>query len=178
MRHHVVFTAHAAIVVDAEIPADADQPCGEVRTAIERLERLEQLEKDVLSEIFGFVLAADEFVRDVEHLAPVETHDVVPRALITFEATFDEGIDLRWRRSGRVNSHPSRAALRWRECAHDNMRFARVPTVPARRWRTCLRRRQHPVDRRTRSHTYLHLQRARDPRKLSRYRRGVRVVPA
>src|SRR4026209_495480 len=85
------------------------------------------------SNVFGFVLAPDELVRDVEHLAPVETHDLFPRALITFEATFDERIDLLRRSSGGINSHPSRAVLRWRECAHDNMRFARVPTVPARR---------------------------------------------
>ena len=50
---HVVLPADAAVVIDAEVAADADQPRREVRAAIERVERLEQLEEDVLREIFG-----------------------------------------------------------------------------------------------------------------------------
>src|SRR5438132_12399016 len=104
-----MLAAHAAVVVDAEIAADADQPGGEVRAAVEGRERLEQLEEDVLREIFRLVMAADELVRDVEDLAPVETHDRFPRGLITLEAAFDEGIDLLRRRSRGVSSHQRRS---------------------------------------------------------------------
>jgi hypothetical protein len=38
-------------------------------------QRLEDLEEDVLSEIFGLVVLADELVGDVEHLAPVLPDD-------------------------------------------------------------------------------------------------------
>src|SRR5206468_3518982 len=43
--------AHAPIVVDAQIAADTDQPCLEVRAPIEGVERLEDLEEDVLRQI-------------------------------------------------------------------------------------------------------------------------------
>ena len=67
--------ADAAVVIDAEIAADADQPRLEVGAAIERVERLVQLEEDVLREILGLIVPADELVGDVEDLAPIQADD-------------------------------------------------------------------------------------------------------
>ncbi len=52
--------ADAAVVVDTEVPADADQPRLEVRPPIEGVERLEQLQEDVLGQVLGFVVLAHE----------------------------------------------------------------------------------------------------------------------
>src|SRR5439155_6324689 len=78
--------AHAPVVIDAQVPADADQPRLKVRAAVERVERAEDLQEDVLCEIFGFVVFTDELVGDVEDLAPVLPDDEVPRRLIAVEA--------------------------------------------------------------------------------------------
>ena len=72
--------AHAAVVVDAQIAADADQPGLEVRPPVERVQRLEDLQEDVLREILGVVVLADELVGDVEYLAPVLTDNQLPGA--------------------------------------------------------------------------------------------------
>ena len=91
--------ADAAVVIDAQVAADADQPRLEVGAAVERVERLEQLEEDVLRQIFGLVVPADELVGDVEHLAPVQADDRLPRGLIAVQAALDELVD-RVRRRG------------------------------------------------------------------------------
>ena len=103
---------------------------------------------------------------------------VLPRGLVTVETTFDEGVDLLRRRSA------ASAAIRdVRGVDGGNARMITCdslvyqPFQPDRR-RARLRRRQRPIDRRTRGHADLHLQRARDPRVLSRDRRRVRVVSA
>src|SRR6185436_605468 len=88
----------AAIVIDAEVAADADQPRLEVRAAVEGTQRLEDLEKDVLREVLGLVVPADELVRDVEHLPPVLPDDGFPRQLIALEAPLDERLDALLRR--------------------------------------------------------------------------------
>jgi hypothetical protein len=80
-------------VVDAQVAADAHQPGLKIGAPIERVQRLEDLEKDVLRQIFGFVVAARELIRDVEHFAPVLPNDVFPRPLIAAEAALDKGID-------------------------------------------------------------------------------------
>jgi hypothetical protein len=85
--------ANAAIVIDAQIAADADQPRLKIRAPIERVERLKNLQEDVLREIFGFVVLADELVRDVENLAPVLADDLLPGDLIAVQAPFDERLD-------------------------------------------------------------------------------------
>ena len=87
--------ADAAVVIDAEVAADADQPRLEVGAAVERVERLVQLEEDVLRQIFGLIVAADELVGDVEHLAPVQADDRFPRRLIAVQAALDELVDRR-----------------------------------------------------------------------------------
>ena len=71
--------ADAAVVIDAEVAADADQPGLEVGAAIEGVERLEDLQEDVLRQILGLVVPADELVGDVEDLPPVLADDLVPR---------------------------------------------------------------------------------------------------
>ena len=80
-------------MIDAQVAADADQPGLEVRAPIERVERLEDLEEDVLREILGLVVLADELVGDVEHLAPVLADDLLPGELIAVQAALDQRLD-------------------------------------------------------------------------------------
>src|SRR5688500_7194377 len=100
-RHRLAFLADAAVVIDAEVPADADQPRLEIRAAIERLQRLENLDEDVLREIFRLVMLADELVGEVVHLAPVLPDDQVPGLLIAGKTPLDQqigrGISYDWR---------------------------------------------------------------------------------
>ncbi len=77
-RHRLAFLADAAVVVDAEVAADADQPGLEVRAPVERVQRLEDLQEDVLRQVLGLVVPADELVGEVEDLAPVLPDDLVP----------------------------------------------------------------------------------------------------
>ena len=97
--------ADAAVVVDAEIAADADQPGLEVGAAVERVERLVQLEEDVLRQVLGLVVPADELVGDVEDLAPVQADDRFPRRLIAVQAALDELVGRRRRRGRGVSGH-------------------------------------------------------------------------
>src|SRR5262249_11148765 len=90
---HLALLPDAAVMIDAEIPADADQPRLEVRAPIERVERLEHLQEDVLRQIFGLLVPADELVRDVEHLAPVLAHDGFPGELIARQAPLNQRLD-------------------------------------------------------------------------------------
>src|SRR5262245_59118969 len=80
----LAFLPDAAVVIDAEVAADADEPRLEVRAAVERVQRPEDLEEDVLRQILGLIVAADELVRDVEHLAAVLADDGFPGELIAF----------------------------------------------------------------------------------------------
>jgi hypothetical protein len=95
----LAFLPHAAVVIDAQVAAHADQPRLEVRAAVERVERLEDLEKDVLRQVLGFVVLGDELVRDVEHLPPVLPDNLFPRLLIAVETPLDQIVD-RGRRLG------------------------------------------------------------------------------
>ena len=92
-------------MIDAEIAADADQPRLEVGAAVERVERLVQLEEDVLRQVFGLVVPADELVGDVEDLAPVHADDRFPRRLIAVQAALDDLVDRRRRRRRSVSGH-------------------------------------------------------------------------
>ena len=74
-----------------QIPADADDPRLKVRPPIE-VERLEDLQEDVLRQVLGLVVLADELVRDVEHLPPVLPDDRFPGHLIAPEALLDQRI--------------------------------------------------------------------------------------
>jgi hypothetical protein len=80
-------------VIDAQVTAHADQPGLEIGAPIERVQRLENLEEDVLRQILGFVVAAGELVGDVEHLAAVLTHDLFPGPLIAAQAALDQRIN-------------------------------------------------------------------------------------
>src|ERR1700730_7005122 len=80
-----------------------------IRPPIERIERLEDLQKDVLREVLGFVVPADELVRDVEHLAPVLTDDQIPGALVTLQAPLNDRLD-GVRGGGRIGRHEARTA--------------------------------------------------------------------
>ena len=82
-------------MIDAQVAADADDPGLEVRPTVERIERLEDLEKDVLREVFRLVMLADELVRDVEDLPPVLADDSLPRSLVAGQALFDEAVGRR-----------------------------------------------------------------------------------
>ena len=88
-------------MIDAEVAADADQPGLKVRAPIERVQRLEDLEEDVLRQILGLVVAADELVGEVEDLAPVLPDDLLPRDLIAARGSA---------RSARRYSGPTRRA--------------------------------------------------------------------
>ena len=94
-------------MIDAEVAADADDPGLEVRATVERLQRLENLQEDVLREIFGFVVLADEFVRDIEDLAPVLAHDLFPGELIAGQALLDEAVRRGGLRSRGISRHAS-----------------------------------------------------------------------
>ena len=63
----------------AEIAADAHQPRLEVGAAVESIERLVQLEEDVLRQILGLIVPPHELVRDIEHLAAVQSDNGLPR---------------------------------------------------------------------------------------------------
>jgi len=86
----------AAVVIDAEIPADADEPRLEVRAPVEGRERLEDLQEDVLREIFRLVVPPDELVGDVEHLPPVPADDDLPGEIVAVQAPLDERFGLVW----------------------------------------------------------------------------------
>jgi len=92
-RDRLPLLAHAAIVIDAQVAADADDPRLEIRAPIERRQRLEDLQEDVLREVFGLVVLADELVRDVEDLAPVLPDDLLPGDLIALQAALNQRLD-------------------------------------------------------------------------------------
>ena len=56
------------------------------------VQRLEDLQEDVLGQIFGLVVLADELVGDVEDLPPVLADDRLPRDLIAAEALLDQAV--------------------------------------------------------------------------------------
>ena len=103
-------------MIDAQVAADADQPGLEVRAAIERVERLEQLQEDVLRQVLGLVVTADELVRDVENLPPVLADDRFPRGLIAAQTALDDLVGhLCWGEARQQTSRPdSRACARAR----------------------------------------------------------------
>ena len=95
------------------------EPGLEVRAPVERVERPENLQKDVLRQVFRFIVTADEPVRDVEDLPPVLPDDLIPtppdrrrgsarsaRRCLGADAT---GGSLRHRN---VTEHPRRETLR------------------------------------------------------------------
>ena len=106
-RDRLPLLPHAAVVIDAEVAADADDPGLEVRAPIERVQRLEDLQEDVLREILGLVVPADELVGDVEDLAPVLAHDLFPGDLIAGQALLDEAVGRGGLRSRGISRHAS-----------------------------------------------------------------------
>src|SRR5207245_11652972 len=92
--------ADAAVVIDAEVAADADQPRLKIRAPVERVERLEDLQEDVLREIFRLVVLADALVRHVGALPPVLADDLLPGDLIALQTALYQRLD-RVARSGR-----------------------------------------------------------------------------
>jgi hypothetical protein len=90
----------AAVVIDAQVAGDADQPGLEIGAAVEGAERLEDFQEDVLGEVLGFLVLADEFVGDVEDLAAVLPDDRLPRLLVAAQALLDQRFDFS-RRHGR-----------------------------------------------------------------------------
>src|SRR5688500_681680 len=94
-REHLAIAASAAVAIDAEVPADANQPGLKVRAAIERAERSKDLEENLLREVFRFFVRTDEPVRDVEDLSPVRRDDRFPRGLIALGRALD----------GHINGH-------------------------------------------------------------------------
>jgi hypothetical protein len=46
-----------------------------------------------LRKIFGKIVAADELVRNVEDLPPVQADDLLPRGLIAIQAALDDLVD-------------------------------------------------------------------------------------
>jgi hypothetical protein len=94
-------------VVDAQIPADADDPRLEIGAAIERAQRLEDLEEDVLREIFRLVVLADELVGDVEHFPPVLADDLLPCLLIAAQTLLDQGVRRRGLSCRGISRHAS-----------------------------------------------------------------------
>ena len=146
--------ADAAVVIDAEVAADADQPGLEVGAAVERVERLEDLEEDVLRQILGLVVLADELVGDVEHLAPVLADDLLPRLLIAGQAALDQLVDRsrQWRtgtqeasarRSPRRRGRRARGIITNRFFACQTRQTADF-TLRSERFMTCVSARRPP----------------------------------
>ena len=106
-RDRLPFLPHAAVVIDAQVAADADDPGLEIGAAIERVQRLEDLQEDVLRQIFRFVVLADELIGDVEDLAPVLAHDLFPGDLIARQALLDETVGRGGLRSRGISRHAS-----------------------------------------------------------------------
>jgi len=77
-------------MIDAEVAAHADQPRLKICAAVEGIERLEDLQEDLLREIFRLVVLADELVGHVEHFAPVLADDEIPGRLIVLEAPLNQ----------------------------------------------------------------------------------------
>src|SRR5262245_43853634 len=92
-------------MIDAQVTADADNPRLKIRPPIERVQRLEDLQKDILCQILRFVVLTDELVRDVEHFPPVLANDHVPGDLIAAQALLDEAVGRARLRGGGVNRH-------------------------------------------------------------------------
>ena len=80
-------------MIDAQVAADADEPGLKIRAPIERTERLEDLDEDILREVFGFLVASDEFIRDVEDFPPVLLDDRVPGELVALKTSLNERFD-------------------------------------------------------------------------------------
>ena len=99
------------IVIDAQIAADADEPRLKVGATIEGVERLVQLEEDVLREVLCLIVTTDELVRDVEHLPPVHADNRFPRRLIAIEAALDDLVGHLGRR-GCVRRHRDQTVAR------------------------------------------------------------------
>jgi hypothetical protein len=55
--------------------------------------RLEDLEEDVLRQVFRLIVLADELVGDVEDLPPVQPDDLLPGVLIARQTPFDQLVD-------------------------------------------------------------------------------------
>ena len=106
-RDRLPLLAHAAIVIDAQVAADADDPGLEIGAPVERLERLEDLQEDVLRQILGLVVLADELVGDVEDLSPVLADDGVPGRLVAAQTLLDEAVGRDRLRGRGVNGHAS-----------------------------------------------------------------------
>src|SRR5690606_13290068 len=104
-RHGGALLPDRPAVVDTEVAADAAEPGLKVGAPVEGVQRLEDLDEDVLGQILGFVVTADELVRDVEHLAAVRTHDLFPRGLVTGQTPRDQGISGLSRRGRGINGH-------------------------------------------------------------------------
>ena len=103
--HRLALLPDAAVMVDAQIAADADEPGLEVRPPIERVQGAENLEEDVLRQVFGFVVTADELVGEIEDLPPVLPDDLVPGALIAGETLLDQRVNGRKRWCVGIGGH-------------------------------------------------------------------------
>ena len=68
-------------------------------------ERPEHLQEDVLREILGLLVRADELVRDVEHAAPVLRDDGLPGALVAFRTALNQLVGGGLRCGGLVGGH-------------------------------------------------------------------------
>ena len=72
------------------VPAHADEPRLKVRAPVERAERPEHLQENLLGQVLRLVVRADEPVRDVEDLPPVRLDDRIPRRLIAVGRALDD----------------------------------------------------------------------------------------
>src|SRR4029079_6419200 len=91
---------------DRQVLADDNQPGMEMCAAIERVQRFENFQKNVLRQILGFVVAADQLVSKIEHLATVVTRDRFPRRLVSLQAAGNQLVDV-WRGwGGWLVGHP------------------------------------------------------------------------
>ncbi len=88
----LAFLPDAAVVVDAEVATDANQPRLEIRSPVERSQRFVDPEKDVLGQIFRLVVLAHKGERDVEHPTLVSLDDGGPRRLISTQAGINQPV--------------------------------------------------------------------------------------
>ena len=69
--------------------------------------------RDILGQVLGLVVLADELVGHVEDLSPVLADDQVPRYLISGQTLLDQAVGRQRLRGGRVNGHAFSASGRW-----------------------------------------------------------------
>src|SRR6202008_3396022 len=75
---------------DAEVAGHDRQPGREVGVAVEVLEAAEDLEEDLLGQVFRVVMPPLELVADMKHIPLVAGDDELPGGIVLLQASLDQ----------------------------------------------------------------------------------------